>query len=199
MASGTSPTSNTSSVSNYQNTAVICKKHNILLTKNKDTNVFSIRFETTNSNIDVDKTINFTIFKLMNDLNEDLFDKIEVSKNPNDEEGEVLFYLSQFGKELGISKKYMYVKTRINRENNRISFYSNSIPYQGDNLDPKYSMITNEFSDMYVDILGPKHIIINYVFKIDLHENLPIYMENIIGLLMKKMIYRLKVYIENVK
>jgi hypothetical protein len=40
---------------------------------------------------------------------------------------------------------------------------------------------------------------LNYKFSIDMKEDLPIYLENMMGLMMKKIFYRLKVFIEQNK
>ena len=41
-----------------------------------------------------------------------------------------------------------------------------------------------------------KKLRMNYKFNIDIKEELPIYMENILGLMMKKIFFRLKKFIE---
>jgi len=38
---------------------------------------------------------------------------------------------------------------------------------------------------------------LNFIFNIDVKEDLPIYMENMIGLMMKKIFYNLKLVLEN--
>ena len=180
------------------NIVKVCNKYDILLTKNKDTDVFTIKFSMINNKVDISKLMSFSIYDLIKDLNSDLLDRLEIKKKHSENECDVLFCFSKLGKELGISNKYMFIKSKITREDQRITFYSNSIPYLDNDIGKKYSKITNEFSDLYVDILPDNEVQINYVFKIDMHEPLPIYMENMIGLMMKKMFYRLKVFIENV-
>ena len=171
---------------NEPNIAVICKKYDILLTKNKDTDVFTIQFKTMNNKFDISTIMNFAIYDLIKELNSDLLDRLEIKKQYSENECDVLFCFSKLGKELGISYKYMFIKSKITREDKRITFYSNSIPYLDNDIGKKYSKITNEFSDLYIDILPNNEIQIHYVFKIDMNEPLPIYMENMIGLMMKK-------------
>ena len=177
----------------------ICKKYDILLTKNKSNNIYTIKFNIENPNINIPNILNFSIFKLLGELNKDTLDKVEIMKQNTDNQVEVLFCFTQFGKELGISPKYMYCETNRQIENNRIIFYSHSLPYSNDKIGKKYSEISSDFSDLYIDILNSHNVNITYVFQIDIHEDLPIYMENIIGIVMKKTFYRLKVFIENLK
>ena len=40
---------------------------------------------------------------------------------------------------------------------------------------------------------------LTYEFNIEFDENIPIYMENMFGLLMKKIFYNLKIFIENIQ
>ena len=186
-------------VERKEDIATICKKHNILLTKNKANNIFTIKFNSKNENIDLPSILNFKLFDLLGKLNKDILDRLEIVKENNEDNVEVLFCFTQFGKELGIPLKYMYCDTHKRIEDKRIIFYSSSIPYDKTLLGKRYSEVTSEFSDLYIDIINPHEIDITYVFQIDLHENLPIYMENIIGLMMKKTFYRLKGFIENLK
>ena len=43
------------------------------------------------------------------------------------------------------------------------------------------------------------HANVSYNFNLNLHEDLPIYMKDLPGLMMKKIFYNLKLFIENLK
>jgi hypothetical protein len=185
--------------SEKEDISTICRKYDILLTKNKSNDIYTLKFNIKNPNITIPNLFNFSLFKLLGDLNKDSLDRLEIMKQNTDSQIEVLFCFTQFGKELGIPPKYMYCETNRRVENNRIVFYSHSISYPNDKLGKNYSEISSDFSDLYIDILSPHDVEVTYVFKVDIHEDLPIYMENIIGIVMKKTFYRLKVFIENLK
>ena len=90
----------------------------------------------------------------------------------------------------------MVLKTYKNSTDNLILFksedYKVNIPemktHAAEKIDCKFA---------YLTIIPFKNKLrLNYKFNIDIKEDLPIYLENIIGLLMKKIFYRLKVFIE---
>jgi hypothetical protein len=62
----------------------------------------------------------------------------------------------------------------------------------------KYEKVKNTISTMIINFESNYKININYIFKFDLVHSLPIYMENILGLTMKKMFLSLKNFIEMV-
>ena len=189
----------TAKIKQSSNIVKICSKYDIHLTKNKENDIFTIQFTSDNLTFSIEKILNLSIYNLMGELNPDIFDRIEIINKNNDKEADILFCFKQFGQELGISKKYMCINTKINKENNRFTFFSNSIPYKNEEVEKQYEVVTSEFSDLYIDLLDDHKVNINYVFKMDLHEELPIYMENLIGMMMKKVFYRLKVFIEKME
>ena len=83
-------------------------------------------------------------------------------------------------------------------KNNQIIFISKSIPLTQDIPENCDGVKSNDAS-LIVDIKNPHDIAITYTFHMDLNEDLPIYLENISGLLMKKIFIRLKEFIENIK
>jgi len=46
---------------------------------------------------------------------------------------------------------------------------------------------------------GSSTVDVGYIFHMEMTDDLPTYMENIAGLLMKKMFFRVKQFIENIK
>ena len=54
-------------------------------------------------------------------------------------------------------------------------------------------------ADLYITIIDNHTANVKYNFNIDFNEELPIYMENLPGILMKKIFVRLKTFIENLK
>ena len=62
----------------------------------------------------------------------------------------------------------------------------------------KFSLLNCEFAKTIIDIKG-SNIDMIYNFKILTKEDLPIYMENIIGLMMKKIFYNLKKFVDKLE
>lgn len=180
------------------NYKTVCNKHDIYLKRNKTENTYLINFMVKNENVDLPNIINFKLYDLLFQLNKDILEHVKIIEQPSSNEAHILFLFKQFGKELGIKKKYMFVKTNIEISNNTIIFHSTSMKYEGD-LTKGYDMLHDNCSDLRIFINNKHDIHFIYKFNIMMKDKLPIYMENLIGLLMKKIFYRLKIFIENIK
>jgi hypothetical protein len=110
----------------------------------------------------------------------------------------ILFVFKRFGTEIGISQKYMHTLIERRLENDKIIFTSKSIPLSQE-IPETCESVCSDNASLVVDTNNPHDIKILYDFHMDLQEDLPIYMENISGLLMKKIFIRLKQFIENIK
>ena len=65
----------------HLNLTTICDKYDILLQKDKKSNIYYIAFECKNQHINLEKMINFKIFKTMFKLNTDIIENMEMVKN----------------------------------------------------------------------------------------------------------------------
>jgi hypothetical protein len=177
----------------------LCNRENILLQKDKKTNTFYIAFECENSKINLKKLINLKIYNILFQLNKDIFDNIHINKI-NKNEANVMFLFKSIGKEVGIKKKFLYTKTKIikNKENKSISFITNDEEYNLDkNISSKYDKIETKYENLFIKKINKHKIQLQYMFNYDIKEELPIYMENVMGFMMKKIFFRLKNFIEN--
>jgi hypothetical protein len=104
--------------------------------------------------------------------------------------------IKPFGNELGIKPKYMYIKTLAEITNEKHVYTSFDIDYPNMEELSKYDKVKNTMSTMVVNFESDFKVNINYIFKFELTHSLPIYMENILGLTMKKMFLSLKHFIE---
>jgi hypothetical protein len=138
------------------------------------------------------------MYGLLFNLNRDNFEKIEIKKWISPNEVEVLFLFKPFGKDLGIKPKYMYIKTIAEIKNEKHIYTSFDIEYPNLEELSKYEKVKNTISTMIINFESNFKINISYIFKFDLVHSLPIYMENILGLTMKKMFLNLKNFIEMV-
>lgn len=176
---------------------LICKKHNIYLYK-KNTSHFSLHLNITNPRIMIPKLINFDIYTLIANLNTDVLERIQTTNVFSENKMSILFVFKRFGAEIGISQKYMHALIERRIENDKIIFSSKSIPLT-QQIPDKCESVCSDNASLVVDTHNPHDIKILYDFHMDLQEDLPIYMENISGLLMKKIFIRLKQFIEKIK
>ena len=97
-----------------------------------------------------------------------------------------------------LSKPKMYIKTLVEVKNEKHVYTSFDIDYPNIEELINYEKVKNTISTMVINFESDFKININYIFKLELTHSLPIYMENIFGLTMKKMFLSLKNFIEMV-
>jgi hypothetical protein len=177
---------------------MVCIKERVFLKREKSCNIFLLQFNLENRNKNLHDIININMYSLLYNLNKDNFEKIEIKKWISPNEVEVLFLFKPFGKDLGIKPKYMYIKTVADIKNEKHIYTSFDIDYPNMSELSKYERIKNTISTMVINFESDYKINIYYMFKFELFHALPIYMENILGLTMKKMFLNLKNFIEMV-
>ena len=190
--------SNTSHETTNYDFKTVCSKEKVFLKREKSCNIFSLQLNVENINKNLHDIVNLNMYNLIFRLNTDNFEKIEVKKWISPTEVEILFLFKPFGKELGIKPKYMYVKTIQQITNEKHIYTSFDIDYPNIGELSNYEKVKNTISTMVVNFESDFRINISYIFKFELTNSLPIYMENILGLIMKKMFLNLKNFIEMV-
>lgn len=177
----------------------ICSKYDILLEKNKSNNDFIVSFVVKNDNINLINITDYSFFKLMSSVNDDILDEVKIDIEENNENrANIYFLFKPIAKDLGILNKCMAVNTVKHHYSNTVSFESTNIDYIPDDMN-KYEKITCNTSKIIITIINEHTLNIKYTFNIDIHEDLPIYMQNMIGLIMKKILLKIKLFIENIK
>ena len=174
----------------------VCTKEQVYLKREKSCNIFLLQFNLENKNKNLYDIINLNMYDLLFNLNKANFEKIEIKKWISPNEIEVLFLFKPFGKELGIKPKYMYIRTIANIANEKHIYTSVDIDYPYAEELQNYEKVKNIISTMIINFESNHQININYIFKFEIAHTLPIYMENILGLIMKKMFLHLKQFIE---
>lgn len=181
------------------NTTKICSKNDVTLEKDCITNDFIVSFTTKNENISLVSIADYSFFKIMAEINKDMLDEIIIEQDKiNANEANIYFLFKPIAKEIGILSKCMSIKTKRYVENNYVYFESVNIDRLPDKF-KKYEKITCNTSKLIIKIINNNSLEINYRLNFDIHEDLPIYMQNLIGLIMKKIILKTKVFIENIK
>lgn len=186
------------------NFKTICFKEKMHLKREKSNNIYLLQFIAENGNINLYNMINLDLYNLMFTLNKDNFEKIELDNitiisSSHDKvinEVNVLFIFKPFAADLGIKPKYMYVKVTEVCESTKKTYNCVDIDYPRPEELKNYDKVVNALSSMVVNFESCHKINISYIFKLDLSHSLPIYMENIMGLIMKKVFLNLKQFIE---
>jgi hypothetical protein len=206
---------------------LICNKGNMLLSEikipNSTNKAYNLQFEFNNldtSKVNSDTLLSTAIYELLEKVNVELIEKIYILDTINNCETDVCILLKQIAKEVGIKQKYVLFRTTkySNNLNKNITFYNKDLIYDHKDLidtylksinlnTENYEAMTFNFGKTYIsindEITKQNEVtkLINVKFSIDFQltiaDDLPIYMNNFIGLMFKKMFYNLKEFITN--
>ena len=189
----------------------LCTQNDMRLGKNSEMKLFTLEYAYNNPHFNILPLININLHKLLHEVNKDIIDTIEIHPNPtNPSEHNILYKFREIGGDLGGFKAYMYVSTIItnkiaNNGNTEIIFTSKSVPYEyhNDIIQQKYKLL--EYP-LYIQKYiyredNNRSIQVLHMFKLqpDAESELTVTMENAIGVLIKKMYFRLKQAIEGLR
>lgn len=190
----------------------ICTQNDMRLGKNTEMKLFTLEYNYSNPNFNILSLININIHNLLYEVNKDIIEVIDIHPHPNDSsEHNILYKFRDIGGDLGGLKTYMYVNTKIakrfaNNGNTEIVFTSKSIPfeYHSELIHQKYKLLEYPlYIQKYIYQEEPTNptIQVLHMFKLkpDQETELTVAMENAIGILIKKMYFRLKVAIETLR
>ena len=189
----------------------ICTQNDMRLGKNTDMKLFTLEYNYNNPNFDILSLVNINIHNLLYEVNKDIIETIEVHPHPTEKsEHNILYKFREIGGDLGGFKTYMYVNTKIAKRfasngNTEIIFTSKSIPYEDHDrlVKQKYTLLEYPlYIQKYIYLENAtSNIQVLHMFKLkpDQETELTVAMENAIGLLIKKMYFRLKVAIESLR
>ena len=182
----------------FSENKIICSKKDIILTLNNNTKNYNINFNTLSTNIDLQKYTNFNIYKLLFELNKDIIESIEIIDLLSDDEANILIILKEIGDTIKIPKNYLYLTINKIYNNNEILFESTN----NDNIDKIKNKIIgcnktiSEYSVLKI-INNDNKLIFNYEFNFKMVLQQSKFVNNIVALLIKKVFYKLKLFIEN--
>jgi hypothetical protein len=190
----------------------ICTQNDMRLGKNTEMKLFTLEYNYSNPNFNILSLININIHNLLYEVNKDIIEVIDIHPDPNDSsEHNILYKFRDIGGDLGGLKTYMYVNTKIakrfaNNGNTEIVFTSKSVPfeYHSELIHQKYKLLEYPlYIQKYIYQEEPTNptIQVLHMFKLkpDQETELTVAMENAIGILIKKMYFRLKIAIENLR
>jgi len=165
----------------------ICKNH------------YKQTFSIENKNINVSKIIDFTLIKLMYDLNKDVYEKSNIEKI-NDNEVNVTLLMKHYFEDIGLPQRFSFVNMKKIIEEKKIIFYSQSIKSVRPPDMPEGSLpISIKNMICVCDIISPHNIDFSLNIYFDDSMIVPSFIEKIIGMISNKIFKRVKQFIENVR
>ena len=177
--------------------------------------------------VNIKALLGFGIYELLEKINPDLIEKIIILNLLNTNEADICIFLKHIAKEIGIKQKYILFRTTkgINHNNGSIVFYNKDLSLINNEVKENYlkqlQLDVNKYEALIFNygktIINLNNLDFNELSKLDNNENfnniidinfnfdfqilindeLPIYMENLIGLMFKKIFYNLKQFIDN--
>jgi hypothetical protein len=171
------------------------KKENCIF-KRIDKNKYTINFNIKNDKIYVSDIIDFSIIKLIFDLNPDIYEKF-IFKKINNNEGIAIFLIKHFFEDMGFTQRYSHMHITKIFEENRIIFKSKSIKIEKpDEISENVEILNIKNFTCICDLITNNHV--NFFINIDFDFDLviPLFLEKMIGLLIYKVFLRLKQFIE---
>lgn len=194
----------------FSNSKIVCNKEDVILLKetDDDSNKYRIIFNAHNSNFPIHSIIGLKLYTLLYELNRDIIHTFKVV-NETETTIETVTLFKPFGKDFGISPKAMHTVSTMQLEPGVCTFDSVDIQSGKDGVNQvthipkKYERIHSTHSKLIVYFLSTNNLQFDFTFELsdggDENEessDCPIYMENSLALMIKKMFCRLKEFTE---
>ena len=162
-------------------------------------NHYRLTFDMENKNIVLSQIIDFTLIKLIYDLNSDVYEKVNIEKL-NDNEIILTLLMKHFFEDIGLPQRFSYVHMKKFVEERKIIFHSQSIKSQRPlNMpeDAELMAIKNMIS--VCNIITPHKVLFSFNITFDEEMNVPPFAEKMVGMISHKIFKRVKQFIENVR
>jgi hypothetical protein len=179
---------------------IIINKKSLKVIKNERNN-YTIIYNIKNENIYLPKIIDFSILKIIYEINRDVFEDYNIEMI-DENEANIYFLVKHYFKELGMPKRYIYLNTKIIRTTDNIDFYIKIIDDKMPNINTIHSDATIlPIENMHVNCnIKNQHNVffINNILFFKKFE-IPEFIEKFSLTLFSKMFIRTKQFIENIK
>jgi hypothetical protein len=210
-------TFNSSTVSSeFSNSKIVCNKEGVVLLRdecrencnnnnNNNNNSYRLIFNAHNSNFPIHSIVGLKLYTLLYELNRDIIHTFKVV-NETETTIETVTLFKPFGRDFGISPKAMHTVSTMHLEPDACTFKSVDVQPGENNeinhIPKKYERIQSTHSKLIVYFLSANDIQFDFTFELSDDSNdegsssCPIYMENSVALMIKKMFCRLKGFAE---
>ena len=204
------------SSSEFVNSKIVCNKEDVVLLRNDNrendnNNSYRIIFNTHNSNFPIHSIVGLKLYTLLYELNRDVIHTFKVI-NETETTIETVTLFKPFGRDFGIAPKAMHTVSTMQLEQNVCTFNSVDVKQDQDiasneinHIPKKYECIQSTHSKLTVYFLSANDLQFDFTFELSDNDNddesneRPIYMENSLALMIKKMFSRLKMFIERME
>lgn len=162
-------------------------------------NHYQVKFYIENKHIFVSKIVDFSMVKLIYDLNTDIYEKVDINRL-NENEIILTLLITHFFEDLGMSQKFSYIHMKKVVETDRILFNAQSIKSQRPAGMPADSeLLSIQGLNCICSILTPHSMAFSVDVVFDKESDIPGFAEKMIGVVLLKMFTRVKQFIENIR
>jgi len=192
-----------------------CDKDSVYLSRDKANHMYLIEFKATNAKIRIDVLLTFDIYKMMFELNKDLFDAYHIAfPDPNDPScAEILFI---FKSVLGLGERYTHVYAHMPHlkqgqtppgQGQVIRIISANVPKGSESvlkdlIPRRAEQIDSDDSNITIYVQPDAHAMqFHYNFKLQLSKpddviSVPPFVDKAVSTMMKTIFVRMKQFIE---
>ena len=161
-------------------------------------NHYKMEFSMENKKFNLTKLIDFNLIKLIYDLNNDIYLKVNL-ETLNENEAIVTLLMKHFFEDLGLPQKFSYVHMRRFVEEKRIWFESSSIKnIRPEGMPEEAELMAIQQLITICDIITPHNIKFSLNIIFDPITNIPSFAEKLVGLILNKIFKRVKLFMENI-
>ncbi len=179
-------------------TDILYSKEGFTFAKIKKNN-YSLTFQMENKSIVLSQIIDFSLVKLIYDLNGDIYEKVNLQKI-DDNQVVMNLLMKHLFEDLGLPQRFSYIHMIKTVENRKITFTSKSIYSErpeGMPQDAEQMPIKNMICEC--NIVTPHKIGFSCNVIFEDYMNIPQFAEKMVGLILFKIFNRVKQFIENVR
>jgi len=175
---------------------IIYEKDGMKFTK-LENKKYGLDFSIENKNILMANIVDFSLIKLIYDLNGDIFERVEFKKI-NENEGVVILLIRHLFEDLGLPQRYSYLHVNKTVNNQQIIFRSQSIyTERPEGIPDEAELMAMKENIGICDIVTPHKVNFSFTVLFEDYVEIPQFAEKIIGVILNKMFKRVKQFIEN--
>jgi hypothetical protein len=179
-------------------TDILYSKEGFTFAKIKKNN-YVLNFHMENNTIVLSNIIDFSLVKLIYDLNGDIYEKVNLTKL-DDNQAVMCMLMKHLFEDIGLPQRFSYVHMTKHIEPNKITFISKSIYSERPEGMPESSEqmpIRNMVCEC--NIITPHKMGFSCNVMFDDHMIIPPFAEKMVGLILFKIFNRVKQFIEKVR
>ena len=170
-----------------------------LIFKKINKNHYQMEFYLENKSIDISKIIDFSLIKLIYDLNSDVYEKVNMEKI-NENEVIATLLMKHFFEDLGLPQRFSFIHIQKYIEDNIVIFKTQSIrTHRPENMPEEAELMDLENMTTICKFINLHRVNLSCNFIFNQTMIVPPFAEKMITLILNKMFKRVKQFIENIR